>query len=487
MTKPEDKQNSGRTDAWLKQVGNNKGAPRIYLDGMQAIRAGFAPGDRYDIEVLGEKLVITANPDGSRVVSKKKRGEIELPVIDINSDKLLSLFEGMDSVRVVVRDDKVFLLPLASEVKKRERLTRITEKVQTGDSIDMGSLSHGGGILAHAIHKGLCEAGFDASLKFANEIREDLIEQAAMMNDAWSKETQIMNLPMQELAQDEWLLKQLPKLEILEMGLPCSGASRAGKSKRGLEMMEDHPEVGHLVVGALIIIDRTQPAYVLLENVVEYASSASAQILRHQLRDMGYSTCEAILSGKDFGCLEDRVRWCLVAHTQGTTFSFEDIQPKVTIVRNLGEVLDDIPPDDPSWRKVGYLKEKEARDREAGKGFSMQYVTAESTRVPTLRKGYAKGGSTDPRLRHPENSDLSRLLTPAEHARVKGVPPSLIAGLSATIAHQELGQGIVYAPFEMVGIRLGECINVIAQKVDVQEKDMAMETSSAVPKRQRPR
>ena len=54
-------------------------------------------------------------------------------------------------------------------------------------------------------------------------------------------------------------MKQLPKLDILEMGLPCSGASRAGKAKRGLEVMEDHPEVGHLVYAALAIINRVQP------------------------------------------------------------------------------------------------------------------------------------------------------------------------------------------------------------------------------------
>lgn len=447
------------TDAWVKQIGTHRNSPRIYLDGLQAIRSGFAPGDRFDIVTEGQRVVLTANRDGSRVVSKKKRGEAEYPVIDINSRDLLSVFEGMDSVRIIVRNNRIFLLPLASEVKKAERLNRLSEKLNNSSALSMGSLSHGGGVLSHAIHSGLREAGIGATLEFANEIREDLIEQAAIHNDSWSENTAIMNLPMQELAQDEWLLEQLPKLEILEMGLPCSGASRAGKSKRGLEIMEDHPEVGHLVVAALIILDRTQPAYVLFENVTEYANTASAQILRHQLRDMGYSTQEAVLSGKDFGCLENRVRWCMVAHTKGTSFSFDDIMPKLTAVRKLGEVLDPVDQDDPSWREVAYLKEKEIRDKSDGKGFSMQYVTPESASVPTIRKGYAKGGSTDPRLLHPDNPDLSRLLTPSEHARIKGVPINLIAGLSATIAHQELGQGIVYAPFEAVGTRIGEHLN----------------------------
>lgn len=454
-----------RTDAWIKNIGQKRNSPYLYLDGLQAARAGFSPGDKFDAVIDGEKIVISANKDGSRTVSRKVRGDKELPVIDINSGELLDMFRGMDSVRVMVKDDKVYILPLASEVKKKARLARLQAKVAKGESIAMGSLSHGGGILSHAIHAGLEKAGLKATLSFANEIREDLIEQAAIKNDAWSSGTQIMNMPMQELALDEYLLRQLPLLEVLEMGLPCSGASIAGKSKRGLTMMEDHPDVGHLVVAALIILDRTQPAFVLLENVPEYANSASAQILRHQLRDMGYSTCEAILSGKDFGCLENRVRWCMVAHTKGTTFSFEDIEPKVTVVKYLGEVLDDIPVDSPVWREVAYLKAKQVRDKEAGKGFGMQFITPESTSVPTIRKGYAKGGSTDPRLRHPEDESLSRLLTSAEHARIKGVPPALVEGLSETIAHQQLGQGIVYVPFEQVGKRIGECIAAVANRV----------------------
>lgn len=451
-----------RTDAWVKRIGRKRNNPYLYLDGLQAIRAGFAPGDRFDVSIDGERLVLSANKDGSRAVSRKMRGDREYPVIDINSRELLAMFEGMDAVRVVVKDDKVFILPLASESKKKERLARLRRKLDEGEPMNVGSLSHGGGVLSHAIHAGLRAAGIEARLSFANEIREDLIEQAAIHNDAWTDSTQVMNLPMQELAQDEWLLRQLPKLEVLEMGLPCSGASRAGKSKRGLEMMEDHPDVGHLVVGALVILDRTQPAYVLLENVPEYAQSASAQILRHQLRDMGYSTCEAILSGKDFGSMENRVRWCLVAHTKGTTFSFDDIKPTVTVVRMLGEILDEVPPDDPSWREVSYLKDKQERDKAAGKGFGMQFVTPESTSIPTIRKGYAKGGSTDPRLVHPDDPALSRLLTPAEHARAKGVPAQLVEGLSATIAHQELGQGIVYDPFLAVGRRIGENIGRLA-------------------------
>lgn len=442
-------------DVWVKGIGKKRGAPYLTLDAAQAVRAGFAPGERFDVEVDGQRVRITKSADGARTVSVRRRGDKELPVIDINSKELLAGFEGMDAVRVVVGPECVYLLPLASEAKKVERLQRIRGKLERGEALTMGSISHGGGVLSHAIHQGMIDAGLDATLEFANEIREDLLAHAREHNDAWSESTAALSLPMQEMAQDEWLLSTLPKLDILEMGLPCSGASKAGVAKRGLSKMEDHPEVGHLVHSALVILNKVQPVVVLLENVVDYSHSASAQILRQQMRDMGYDTHEAVLEGRDFGALENRIRWCMVAVTRGVDFSFESLAPSVRVVKVLGDVLDrSIGPDHASWGAFQHLKDKRERDEAKGSSFRMQFIDEDSTSVPTLRKGYHKAGSTDPLLRHPTDPERFRLLTEVEHALVKGVPPHLIEGLSKTIAHQLLGQGIVYEPFRAVGERI---------------------------------
>jgi DNA (cytosine-5)-methyltransferase 1 len=448
-------------DVFIKGIGTHRGSPRVFLDGPQAVRAGFAPGEKFEVKVDGQRVVLTKAADGSRTVSSRKKGDAQLPVIDINSKELLAAFEGMDSLRVVVGDGQVYLLPLASEIKKRERFDRLARKIAQGQPLAAGSIAHGGGVLAHAIHRGLNDAGIETDLAFVNELREDLIEHAMGANDAWKggdvgQRTAALSVPMQELVQDDWAMDRLPLLEILEMGLPCSGASRAGAAKRGLDMMESHPEVGHLVYAALVILNKTQPAVVLLENVPTYANTASAQILRQQLRDMGYKCQEAVLEGQDFGCLENRVRWCLVATTRGVDFDFENIQPKVRVVRRLQDVLEDIGPDDPRWRSMLGLKLKQERDAAKGSNFKMQVVSPGDTAIGTLRKGYHKGGSTDPLLQHPDDPELLRLLTAEEHSRVKGVPVHLIEGLSQTVAHQLLGQGIVYEPFRAVGERIGE-------------------------------
>jgi DNA (cytosine-5)-methyltransferase 1 len=472
-------------DVWIKKIGENKGRPRIYLDGLQAVRAGFAPGERFEVIVDedGRRVILQKNRDGTRRVSMKERGGKQYPVIDINSSELLGLFEGMDVVRMVVGTDSVYILPLASEVKKKERLARLTTKLRAGEPLAVGSLAHGGGILAHAVHQGLQAAGVDCHLAFANEIREDLLAHAAEHNDAWGGGgTAAVNLPMQEAVQDDWLMSRLPLLEVLEVGQPCSGASKAGRAKRGGGHAENHPEVGHLIFSTLVIIARTQPAAVLLECVPGYACSASADILRNQLRDAGYKVHEAILQGRDFGSLENRIRWCCVGVTQGVEFSFERLVPAVREVRTVADILDpSIGPDDELWRTVDYLKSKRERDEAKGSRFHMQFVQPTDSQVPVLRKAYYKGGSTDPRLVHPTDPERSRLFTHGEVARIKGVDETLVQGLSRTQAIEVLGQGIVYEPFRAAAQRIGEALLRAAERVD--EADLG--TSQVARRRER--
>lgn len=456
---------------FIKKIGNHRGAPRVWLEGLQTARAGFEPGQRYDVVVEGQTVVLHANPDGTRVVSGKKMGERSNPVIDLNSRELLAVFDGMSAVRVAVKEGQIYLLPLASELKKQERFQRLRQKLETGEALGIGSLSHGGGVLTHAIHAGLQAAGVNTALKFANEIRPELLEQAAAHNDAWSDITIPLAAPMQELAFDDRGLAQIPKVEIMELGLPCSGASKAGLAKRGHGIAEAHPDVGHLVVASLVILNKASPAIVIYENVVPYSASASAAILRNQLRDLGYETHERVLNGKEWGALENRDRWCMVAVTQGIKFDFDQLMPPASKPRELGDVLDPIPLDDPRWSRMEGLKAKQERDAAAGKGFKMQIYDAAAESVGTIGKGYGKVRSTEPKIQHPENPNLLRQLTAAEHARVKGVPPHLVDGLSETVAHEVLGQGVVYEPFRDVGQHVGNAINRFGGRPAIELKE----------------
>lgn len=85
-------------------------------------------------------------------------------------------------------------------------------------------------------------------------------------------------------------------------------------------------------------------------------------------------------------------------------------------------------------------------------------MTADSTSVGTIGRGYSKARSTEPFLAHPVDQGLSRLFTAVEHARLKGIPESLVAGVSETTAHEILGQSVIYPVFEAVGKAIGQSL-----------------------------
>lgn len=444
--------------AEIRKIGQNKGQPRVWLEGTQPMRAGFEPGKHYSVEVIKEKnmVALKVSESGSRVVSKKERGGNEIPVIDLNSREVLGLFEGMDSIRVIVADKAIYLLPLATELRKKERTNRLQSKLDASEPILVGSLSHGGGVLSNALHKGLVQAGLKSRLAFACDIDVDVLEQAQAHNEAWDSDTIFVGMPMQELAFDEFAVGKLPKVDLLEAGIPCSAHSVAARAKKQTTHPEDDPQVGHLVVAFLSLVAKLNPSVVVLENVQPYQASASFSIIRNQLADMGYQVHTRILNASDWNCLEARVRLCMVAVTEGIDFDFSSLAIPSKVERCLGEVLEDIAPDAPCWGRYDYLKSKEVRDAAKGNSFSMQLFDAESGHISTIRKFYSKGGSTDPLLKHPTNPDLLRQLTAIEHARCKDIPVHLVAGMSKTAAHELLGQSIAYPPFVAVGKLIGQ-------------------------------
>ena len=445
-------------------IGENKGAPRVWLEGRFPELAGFEPGARFRLEVVRDRdcVALRLDAEGERRVSSKTRGERTIPVIDLNSKDALGIFEGLASVRAIADGNVIYLLPLASEVRVKERLARLRAKMANNEPLAIGSLSHGGGVLSLAVHEGMQAGGVETRLAFANDIRDDLLEHASAVNQAWTATTKALAMPMQELAFDQWTLGQLGTVELVEAGIPCEASSTAGRAKNGNVCAEAHEQVGHLVAAFLAVVARVNPVAVIVENVVPYQQTASAFILRHQLRDLGYTVQECVFEGAEWGTLEHRDRMCMVATTRGMDFDLASVRPGLRPVQTLGAILDPVPDDSPAYKEVAYLKQKQERDAAAGKGFTVPYLTPDATHIQTLRKGYFKGGSCDLRLLHPTNPNLSRLLTTTEHAKAKCIPPELVKGLSQTAGHELLGQSILFPPFKALGAALARSFAELA-------------------------
>ena len=442
----------------LRNLGQHRGAPRLYLDTPALADAGFRPGSGIAMSLAADehRLTIRTDAGSTRRVSRKQRGERELPVIDLNNRDLAPFAGGV--VRIVILAGVIHVLLPASVAKAAARRARLAAKLATGQPLATAGVAFGAGIASGAIHDGLAAGGVDAQLLLANEICERYVELAAERNPVVRPGTVVAAVPMQELAQDDWLLRRLPPIDLLEAGIPCSGASKAGVSKRKLAQMEDHPMVGHLMGALLQVVGALQPAIVVVENVESYRHTGSAAILRGWLRDAGYAIAEVVLDASDFGSLEARIRWFLVAHPPELRLDLEGLAPREPRRPQLAEVLDPIDPDDERWRHVHYLEAKQQRDAAKGNHFAMQVLSPHSDSVPVLRKGYHKGGSTDPRLVHPTDPSRSRLLTGMEHARIKGIDTALVEGLPTTVAHEVCGQAVDVRPVRSIGERIARAI-----------------------------
>ena len=431
-------------DVSIISIGFNKGAKRVWLQGNMLSRAGFVPHARFDTVKEGNAIVLQVRDVAKRGVSVKRRKEQEIPVIDINNSELLDMYEGLDTVRVIYQDRKIYILPLASELRKRERIERAKQLMISGQPLAVGSLAHGIGVMDDAVAEGFRQAGIKTKLKFANEIRFDLIDHCMSLNRTFDNETIALHGKMQELAYDEYVMQKVGRVDLITAGIPCSAASVAGRAKCKTSRPEQHEQVGHLVASIVAMLSRFNPLAFLGENVVPYSNSASMDILRTVFDDFGYDLYESTANGADWNALEHRERFVFVAMTKGVSFFPNDLEMPEKISRTLGEILENIPLDDERWRPMQGLKDKEIRDAAAGKSFAMQIFDADDQKICTLTKGLAKVRSTDAKIQHPVNPDLLRVPTSNEHAAAKGIPHEMLGDLSETIRHEGLGQSVIY-------------------------------------------
>lgn len=440
------------------KLGRDKrGTPRIWIEGRKLERAGFAPAARYRMEVDEDRrqIVLKLDPAGDRTVSRRARRGSEIPIVDIVNGKALSSLDAIETLRLDFGAGRITITPAMAELRRLERNERTRRRLQDGEPLRTGSVSTGLGILSLAIHEGLAQAGIESELAFSVEIDSSYQDLCAERNPVWKPGTVAYNAPLQEFAFDPRMAGEVEQVDILEAGIPCTAHSIAGRSKKHLAKPEDDPVAGHLAVGFLAIVAACNPTMVIVENVPGYATSASFSIITAQLTEWGYQIRWDILKGEEFGCLEHRNRMVLIAATPGLDVDLPAIRPHDPQPTTLGTVLDDIPLDSPLWSEMSYLRAKEESDIAAGKGFRMQICGPEATHVGTIGRGYAKCRSTEIKIQHPANDRLLRQLTPAEHARVKGVPEAFVDDISITAAHEMLGQSILMAPFRALGFGIG--------------------------------
>lgn len=447
-----------------RNLGLNRGLPRIYLDGVQngykLMNENINVGDAFSCKLSNNAVYLIFNEEGDRVVSRRKKGDTYLPLIDINTQELENIFEAGALLRITIKNRVMVIKAHQQAAKVETRNQAFTDKVVNGEALTIASLCHGGGVLDRAIHSGLEKVGIKSKLGLAVEIEPAYLESSIRNNPMlWDNDS----IVIQSAIEDVTFSERSEQYQILSVGIPCLGASKAGRSKGKLTFAEDHDSAGAIFFYALNAINHLNPAIVILENVIDYEKTASFSVIKLVLNKFGYDLYYRELNGMDFGAIENRNRMCLIAISKGLDIDFDidALQPTaIAGTKPLSTIIDPtIGPDSDKWRTFDYLVAKEISDRNAGKGFGRLMVTPEDTKVGVIGRGYAKCRSSETFLMHPTDASLSRIFTAEEHCRIKGVPVDLIDGISETIAHQILGQGITFGCFESMAMHLGMSIN----------------------------
>ena len=71
-------------------IGQNKNAPRVWLEGKYLLNAGFMPAKNIEVEFSPNQITITLNPSGQRKISSKKDGRIPVTELDHIEQRLCS-------------------------------------------------------------------------------------------------------------------------------------------------------------------------------------------------------------------------------------------------------------------------------------------------------------------------------------------------------------------------------------------------------------
>lgn len=444
------------------KLGSKKGNPRIWNESRVRLSdAGFHVGTHFKMTTEQNKVTLEVCELGERMVSRKTKNDVISPVIDINASQLFESFgESMMGEMIYARfynNKIVFTLPPVNEAIE-ERESKFFEQIKNGKPVDVVSLFTGSGFLDMAMKSGLEMSGIKSKTVFANELDERYLENGINNNPALkgaaTVQGSISTLHRQEL----------PQASVLQCGLPCVGFSKSGKTSNKIESELEHEAAGHLFIYLVSAILKVNPAILLIENTPEAIKSVTFGLIEKILVDNGYKIQKRIIDSRDFGALEQRKRMAFVAVSENVEFDIDLLEATGLGDIKVGDILDqDVP--ESAWSEMTYLKLKNERDTLSGKGFRLHTVNSQSNRVSTLGAGYWKIRSTESKLEHPVKSELLRQFTKDEHARIKGWSPDLVAGISSTIGHTVLGNGVVRHGFEALWQEMGNQIKQSVTKV----------------------
>lgn len=414
------------------KVGQNKGHPRIYIEGKWLLATGFHPGNHYKAEFESNRIRLVASKTG-RCISGKKQGTCG--VIDLNCDQIQHAFNSIERITIIAADGQIVITPSRTSLQRSRR--KLTSRAI--------SIFAGGGLLSQAART----AGFETVAAVEVDTRYADIYQSNHGGHMFN--CSVEQVPWEQLAR----MSRREPIGLLEMGIPCEPYSmirrldRGGQNKRDRNLPPEAHELGDMVYWAIKAVDVINPHTAVIEQVPKFLESGAWFILHLAMQRMGYAVEARVINSLDYGALTSRRRAVIVA----TTFDHVNWpEPQVQSSR-LGTLLEDIPLDSDLWfnpKTKPWLYDHWRKQSDKGNGFEPPRLSNQSRSCPTIKKRYFAGQGDNPVVQHPAKADHHRWLTLNEAKRIMGLPRDYELGAAKTTAGKVIGQGVQVDTFVQI-------------------------------------
>jgi DNA (cytosine-5)-methyltransferase 1 len=294
--------------SYLKLADHKKGK-RVWLQGLRLDEAGYQIGSFYSLKYDNDKnrvvLSLSDQIDGAMKVCRKKVGDHFYPLIDLVNQKLAKIFEAVERVQVIIQEGVIIIEYHHFDRIRIEREKRLEQVLKSGMALTTASIAHGSGIMDYYLHKGLSDSGIRSGLIWAIEPENIYLQTSLNQNPIWAYDSQVIHGRIEDIDASE-----LEAPLMLAASLPCTGASKSGRSRNKLKFAEAHETAGTAFIGWLMAVKQLSPVVCVFENVTEYQNTVSMHMIRETLIDWRYKVHEIVI-GSELGAFENRKRLCL--------------------------------------------------------------------------------------------------------------------------------------------------------------------------------
>lgn len=401
----------------ILKLGDHNENKRVWIANRNILKSGFRMGDRINISYNNtDKFIeIHASETGSKVISG--RG-VDNPIIDIKNASVAETLGCPEKVEVVFYENRIVISVAKSEQKKNQR--------QEKTGMKMFDLFAGSGSLTHFFK----EAGYQSVGGLEME------DKYLAVFDANNPDKDVVTLcgAIEDIDPSDYPTG----VDLVLAGIPCLNYTPANKKMMGelskqkkgeacdSETLAKRYTSDALVFFVLNAIREMNPRQVVIEEVPNFASTASCGMLRTVLSQWGYNISETVAHAKH----TKRQRWCLVG----------DMNQKIDLT-NLngddGKTLEDFLDssiEDRTWVPI----EQSKRFSKASTTIGLRSHEPCEVKCNTFTTNGTR--STEPCLKHPLK-ELYSEFTNTEIARIHGLKDFVLSGVK-TLDRQILGQGV---------------------------------------------